>query len=381
MIHLSKLMAKMGERGQVAMIAAGLLPVLLGMTGMAVDVGSYMSDRRHLQNAADSIALAGAQELPDEDAAEDIAEEWAVNNDIDLDHVTLEIDTSGSIPEVAVRITRPHSFAFMKVLGIDERDVGARAAAVKVSFGGGSGIVPWSVTQATVDASPNGDIIVMKYDSTGGNTGNFGAIRIDGSGSSTYEDSATYGSDTTACATSAPQCVVGACPGSYPDVCAETSPSCDGPECTPETGNMTGGTRDAVDHRMDYNCDTSNPCGTRSCDTFADTFGTPDADGNYDLHPDCNPWIDGPGKCTSTTDYCSRRVIIIPVVDSFGNGASDPIEIQRFALVYLEGYEGGKCQGNSCEIKGRFVKADINANGLAGVFDEDALIHFTKLSE
>ena len=57
------------------------------------------------------------------------------------------------------------------------RDVGARATAVKVSFGGGSGIVPWSVTQATVDASPNGDIIVMKYDSTGANIGNFGAIR------------------------------------------------------------------------------------------------------------------------------------------------------------------------------------------------------------
>jgi len=381
MNNLRKLMAKIGERGQVAMMAAGLLPVLLGMTGMAVDVGSYMSDRRHLQNAADSIALAGSQELPDEDAAEDVAEEWAVNNDIDLDHLTLEIDTDGDIPEIVVRITRPHAFAFMKVLGIDERDVGARAAAVKVSFGGGSGIVPWSVTQATVDASPNGEEIVMKYDSTGGNIGNFGAIRIDGSGSSTYEDSATYGSDTTACAVSAPQCVVGSCPGSYPDVCAETSPSCDGPECTPETGNMIGATGDAVDHRMDYTCDLTNPCGAQRCDTFEDTFGTPDSEGNYDLHPDCNPWIDGPGKCTSTTDYCSRRVIIIPVVDTFGNGASDPAEIQRFALVYLEGYDNGKCQGNSCEIKGRFVKADLTTNALSGVFDEDALIHFTRLSE
>ena len=71
MTKLRSLIAKVGERGQVAMIAAGLLPVLLGMTGLAVDVGSYMSERRQLQNAADSIALAGAQELPDEDAARD----------------------------------------------------------------------------------------------------------------------------------------------------------------------------------------------------------------------------------------------------------------------------------------------------------------------
>ena len=58
------------ERGQVLMMAALLLPVLLGMAGMAVDVGSYASDRRQLQNAADSIALAAAQELPDEGDAQ-----------------------------------------------------------------------------------------------------------------------------------------------------------------------------------------------------------------------------------------------------------------------------------------------------------------------
>ena len=69
------------------------------------------------------------------------------------------------------------------------------------------------------------------------------------------------------------------------------------------------------------------------------------------------------------------------MVDTFGTGASDPAEIQRFALVFLEGYEDGKCQGDSCEIKGRFVQADITTNALAGVYDEDALIHFTRLSE
>lgn len=368
------------ERGQVAMIAAGMLPVLLGMTGMSIDVATYMGDRRHLQNAADSIALAGAQALPDAAAAQSVAEQWASKNGIAPSDVTLTITTTGT-PQVKVRIKRTHKFAFMKVLGFHERSIGARAAAVKVSYGGGSGIVPWSVTQATVNASPSGTLVVMKYDSTGGNTGNFGAIRIDGSGSSVYEDAASYGSDTTACAVSAPNCTAGACPGSYPDSCAETSPTCDGPECTPQTGNLIGGTRDAVDFRMSHTCNAANPCGAQRCDTFADTFGSADASGKYHLHPDCNPWIDGPGKCTSDTDICSRRVIIIPVVDTFGNGASDPAEIQQFALVYLEGYDNGKCQGNSCEIKGRFVRADITTNALAGTYDPTALIQFTRLSE
>jgi hypothetical protein len=132
---------------------------------------------------------------------------------------------------------------------------------------------------------------------------------------------------------------------------------------------------------MTKTCTTNNPCGSQGCDTFALAFGSPDAQGKYHLDPDCNPWTDGPGKCTSDSDICSRRVIIIPVVDTFGSGASDPAEIQRFALVYLEGYDSGKCQGNNCEIKGRFVKADITTEALAGTYDAAALIHFVRLSE
>ena len=77
----------------------------------------------------------------------------------------------------------------------------------------------------------------------------------------------------------------------------------------------------------------------------------------------------------------SRRVIIIPVIDEFGNGSSDPVEIQRFALLFLEGYDDGKCSGNSCEIKARFVNADVTTGGLAGNFDPVANVHFAKLVE
>jgi len=372
-----RLRRTMNDRGQVAMVAALTLPVLLGMTGMAIDVGTYASDRRQLQNAADSIALAAAQELPDESAAVAAAHQWATRNGISLSDLTLTIDTTttgGSAPYARATIDRQHDFAFVKVVGIDSKDVSARAAASKVSFGGSNGIVPWTVTQATQDAATLGGEVIMKYDADGANIGNFGAIRIDGPGANTYNTSVKFGSTAYACAATAPNCTTGACPGVYPEQCAETAPECDGPDCTPQTGNLIGPTATGVDFRINNTMP--------ECDTFDEVFSTPDPiTGKSNIDPDCNPWTDGPGKCTSDTDICSRRVIIIPVVDSFGSGASDPATIQRFALMFLEGYDDGKCQGNSCEIKGRFVSADINTRALAGSYDEDALIHFVRLSE
>lgn len=360
------------EGGQVLILAAVTLPIIAGMAGMALDAGSYASNRRTLQNAADSIALAAAQELPDQTAALSAGNAWAAKNGIASGTYTLTISGANIAPAATVTITRSHQFAFLPLLGVNNKDVSSRAVATKVSFGGSDGIVPWAVTQATVDGAVNGAQIVMKYDSTGVENGNFGAIRIDGPGSATYLSSVRYGSTTFACAESAPNCATGACPGTYPATCAETAPECDGPDCTPQTGNMTGNTQSGVDFRMNNTSST--------CDTFAETLGTPDADGKYYLNPDCNPWTSGPGYCLTTTSLCSRRVIVIPVVQNFGNGTSDPLRITRFALVYLEGYQGS-CTGNSCEVLGRFVKADITARALAGTYDEGALMHFTRLAE
>ncbi len=356
------------QRGQVLIVVAVMLPALVAMAGMAIDVGSYAADRTSLQNAADSIALAASQELPDVSAATTAAHDWAGRNNIEVADVDLTFTSQGAgnlNPKVRVTIDHSHDFHFMRVLGINGKDVEASATSIKASYGGGSGIVPWSVTQDTVDASGNGALITMKYDATGGELGNFGAIRIDGPGANTYNNSVKYGSSNYACAEGTPKCTPGACPGTYPEVCAETAPECDGPDCTPQTGNLVGPTANGVDYRMDN--------ASSACDSFGETFGGPDASGRHFLDPQCNPWIDGGSGGT--------RVIIIPIVDSFGSGASDPATITGFALVYLEGYDAGKCQGNSCEIKGRFVRADLSANALAGIYDEDALVQFSRLTE
>jgi Flp pilus assembly protein TadG len=452
------------DRGQVLVIAAVLLPVLLAMTGMAIDIGRYSSDRRSLQNVADSVALAASQELCNTsctDYDDAIAAGNAILDQYDIDGVSASIVGSGgnSAPKITVEVTRTHDFVFMRIVGINDKSVSARAAAVKVSYGGGSGVVPWAVTDDIAGSAGSGELVTMKYDANNVQNGNFGPIRIDignGAGSSDYEDGVSYGSDSYICAESTPNCSVSACgSGSFPGGCAEDAEGCVGPDCGAKPGNMVGATQDGVDFRVDNtsaSCDefdevftadtafsrelferglrqayaeqstggrlsapaphhgggshptytpvpptsthtpapTSTPAPT---DTPAPPTSTPvpatvtptSGDGSdelYHLNPECNPWIDGPGKCPDDNPgtLCSRRVIIIPIIDSFGNGSED-VTVIRFALMFLEGYQPGDCTGSDCEIQGRFVRAEVTTGALSGVYDPEAPIQFTRLSE
>jgi hypothetical protein len=401
-----------------------------------------------LQIAADAIALAAAQKLCDTSctsytAAENAGQAILSRYSIDSDDVTITGSGGSSTPQVTVQISRGHNFVFMRVLGINSRDVSARAVAAKVSWGGGSGVVPWAVTDAVVSNAGSGDLVTMKYDASGVQNGNFGPIRIDGSGSSDYESDVAYGSDTNICAESTEGCTIADCdPGSFPEPCAEDAPECTGPECPTETGNKVSGTRDAVNFRMDNtsaSCDsfeevfsttsafadpkfqleqqlaqaweangggrlssppqaplgppktdTPTPTSTPVTPTATPTPGGPTATytpgsgstQKYRLNNECNPWIDGPGACPDDNDgtLCSRRVIIIPVIDEFGTGSAD-VTVLRFALMFLEGYDSSKCTGNECEIQGRFVYADFTANAVAGIYDPTASIHFARLIE
>src|SRR2546423_15151262 len=84
-----------GQGGQIIVLAAILLPILLAMAGLAVDVGSYAAERRNLQNAADAIALAAARDLPNQNAAQASAQAWATKNGINSSNMTVTI-TGGS---------------------------------------------------------------------------------------------------------------------------------------------------------------------------------------------------------------------------------------------------------------------------------------------
>src|SRR5688500_14503403 len=64
-LHGDELMrsSRPAPRGQVLVIVAIGITILLALAGVAIDVGRLMAERRHLQTAADAGALAACQSL------------------------------------------------------------------------------------------------------------------------------------------------------------------------------------------------------------------------------------------------------------------------------------------------------------------------------
>lgn len=328
-------------------VAVFLITAICATAALAVDVGNYMSHRRSLQNSADAIALAASLDLPDADDAQAAADDWAGNNGIDLDDLTVTI-TQQSLPDtpnpiVEVEIEADHSFSFARVVGIDQGTITVSAAAIKTSPGGGNGMMPWSVLEAVKNLADPGDSLVLKYDSNNVSNGNFGALRLDGNGANVYRTTIKYGSESTYCAVSATDC-------DDPSV-VQTEP-----------GNMVGGTRTGTDYRIN---NTSS-----GCDTWEEVV-IDNGDGTHGLTPACNPF-------TAGGDPDSLRVIVIPVIDSLCNGACN-VTITEFALFFLEGYGSGGCTGNDCEIEGRFIYSNTNYGAFVGTYDADTASHFVRL--
>ena len=119
------------------MLVAGLLPVLLGMTGLAIDLGSVAAHRREAQNAADAAALAGAGVLLNggtPTAARTAALSWAQKNGYASAATTVNIPPLsgahiGDSNYVEVSVAKTSPTAFIKILGINSTSVGSRAVA------------------------------------------------------------------------------------------------------------------------------------------------------------------------------------------------------------------------------------------------------------
>ena len=123
------------ESGQILVIFALSIVVVLAMTGLALDAGSTFTQRRQQQSAADMAALAAANHYlinNDEAAAIDLAEVIATDNgytDGVLDAtVDVSIDTSNGV-QVTVEIGAQHQNAFLPVVGIPTWGVATHAEA------------------------------------------------------------------------------------------------------------------------------------------------------------------------------------------------------------------------------------------------------------
>lgn len=335
------------ERGQVFFMVAALMAIFGGMSAVAIDLGAYMAARRDLQNAADAIALAASQDLPENSAALATADSYAGKNGIELSAMNVTI-TAQSLPaepnpKVRIDLEAEQGFIFARLIGIESAEIEVSATAIRTSPGGSDGVMPWSVLEEVKDEADPGDEVVLKYDSDNGSNGNFAALALDGNGASQYEDALKYGSENGLCAAGVTDCP-------YASV-TDTKP-----------GNMTGPTRDGTDYRL------LNTSG--ACDTW-DEVVVIAADGTHGLKSGCNPFGSG-----GNPD--SLRVIIIPVIDELCNGSCQ-VTITEFVLFFLEGYSENGCTGNDCEIVGRFISSNTNYGSLMGVYDENTFAHFVRL--
>jgi len=119
------------EDGAVIVIVALALVILLGCMALVVDAGVMYVNRSNMQNVADAAALAGAQDLPDKDAAKEKAIEYGALNGvvIDEDNVNPYYDDD----KIEVTCSKNVPFYFARALGFENADVSARAVAQQKS--------------------------------------------------------------------------------------------------------------------------------------------------------------------------------------------------------------------------------------------------------
>jgi Flp pilus assembly protein TadG len=173
------------ERGQILVIFALGLVVMIGMVGLVLDGGSVFAQRRSEQNAADLAALAGANaylNTPGTVAARTAAAQSAALasassngytdgvNGVEVSTPTVTLLQSGA--SVSINITGVHVNSFARVLGATEWDVSVEATAVAGTVDTGMGAGPWtmSIEAFNADGSP-------KY--TKDNPASFGEINGD----------------------------------------------------------------------------------------------------------------------------------------------------------------------------------------------------------
>lgn len=204
------------ESGNVALIVAFAMAVLLVFAAFVLDLGTVYVKTSELQNALDSAALAGARELPADNINTD---EWtavlvktvafAADNGItltadDIEPVYDEGLPANKIEAVEVTKTILVEYNFAKVIGIDSGSVTRSATAGLVPASSVRGAVPLSITSdaltAAINAGTTEDLTIKCATNSadiGINTtdvsGWFGALRFVDNGASVYSYLIAYG--------------------------------------------------------------------------------------------------------------------------------------------------------------------------------------------
>lgn len=203
------------ERGNVLLIGAATMPLVLAAAAFAIDTIQIAVWKRQIQRAADSAAIAGTYAVA---AGADTHE--AVHHDLDNNRFPImsqsETITQGASHgynrTVRVQITATPSLPFMKVFGVTGVTVQGDATAALVDDGTFCLVSLYNGTSAGIDLGGNADVVLgcgMKTNSkasaavTISGSANLSATPIAAVGG--IPSSSKYGTGTTLQPYSAPQ--------------------------------------------------------------------------------------------------------------------------------------------------------------------------------
>ena len=130
------------QSGQVTALVALILAVFLACASVASDFGLFQNDRRKMQNAADSAAMAGEQEINVGDGGDVVSAargDAALNGYTDgASQITVTVNNppqsgphSGDSNAVEVIVSRVEPTMLLKFVGIPTIKISARAVAIE----------------------------------------------------------------------------------------------------------------------------------------------------------------------------------------------------------------------------------------------------------
>jgi hypothetical protein len=351
------------ERGQVLLVGVLFMSVLLGFTAMAIDVGLFYEDRRHFQNSADAMALAGVAELPFNPAtAQTKARQWATNNNVDSSEIKkIEVRTTGVANDTLyVELEGSFSWIFGRVLGQTTDNVGAQAAARIGSLAGGHNMMPWGLLRgdtncldATTGKALFGAKCQVKVGAQDGVDGWRGALDYDGNGggANEYRDNIVDGAvDWTYCIQGDP---APACAGSHTIIDALT-------------GNKVGPTDQGILTRWATGAQCDNNGNGK--DDFDEVFTpTGQVSPAYSVACPNSPWL-----------------VILPII-TYESTPIHTVTIRGWTLAYLSSFAcvgGNNCNGGKGHWEVSIEIADAaysQTAGFLGNFDPTSGILIRRL--
>jgi len=128
--------------GQALPILAAAMALILGLCGLAVDVGLLYTARRSMQTAADAAAVAGATALRSAQTVSSAARAAATLNGFTngSNDTTVAVNNppasgtySGNASYVEVVVTQPQPTYFLRALGYNTVSVSSRAVSGAIS--------------------------------------------------------------------------------------------------------------------------------------------------------------------------------------------------------------------------------------------------------